>query len=161
MRPCNGFSIIELMIAIAIIGIGATLALPMIGSLIESSRLTTSTNNLVEAIALARSEAVRRRDEVEVVPIGGDWSQGWVVQTVDNVTELSRFDPVPDAVTLDIDDAVDSVEFQSNGMRSFANDGVPGVISVTVCGHSGKGREITVSAAGNTIVERIDSGCGT
>jgi type IV fimbrial biogenesis protein FimT len=149
------------MIALVIIGIGAALAGPMFGNLIESSRLTTSTNSLVEALALARSEAVRRRDEVEVVPIGGNWSQGWIVQTVENDTELSRFDAIPAALTLDIDDGVDSVEFQASGMRSFADDGAPGAVTVTICSNSGKGREITVGAAGNTVVERIDSGCGT
>lgn len=160
MHPSRGFSIIELMIALVIIGIGAALAAPMFGSLIESSRLTTSTNNLVEALALARSEAVRRRDEVEVVPVGGDWSKGWIVQIADTDAELSRFDAVPAAVALDIDEAVESVEFQASGMRSFADDGVPGAVTVTICGNSGKGREITIGAAGNTVVERIESGCG-
>lgn len=161
MRPSRGFSIIELMITLAIIGIGATLAAPMFTNLIESSRLTTSTNNLIEALTLARSEAVRRRDEVEVVPVNGDWSQGWIVQTVDNDIEISRFDAVPAAVSFGMDEGVDSVEFQASGMRSFEDGGgVPGVVNVNVCGNSGKGRQITLTAAGNTVVQRIESGCG-
>ena len=161
MRPSSGFSIIELMMTIAIIGIGATLAAPLFTSLIESSRLTSSTNNLVEALTLARSEAVRRRDEVEVVPINGDWSQGWTVQTVDNDIEIGRFEAVPAAVSFQMDDGVDSVEFQASGMRSFEDGGgVPGVVNVSVCGSSGKGRQITLTAAGNTVVQRVETGCG-
>ncbi|HEX4909596.1 MAG TPA: prepilin-type N-terminal cleavage/methylation domain-containing protein, partial [Permianibacter sp.] len=56
----SGFTATELLIGMAIIAIVAAMAVPTLGNLIESSRLTTVTNMLVEALMTARSEAVKR-----------------------------------------------------------------------------------------------------
>lgn len=154
----KGFSLVELLIAMAIMGIGAALAAPLFTSLIESSRLTSSTNNLVEAFALARSEAVRRREAVQVVPLAESWSDGWMVRTVAGETEVARFDAVPPALSFDMPNDVETIEFQPNGMRAFENSAA---ITVEVCARSGKGRLIVLNAAGSTQVERVESECGT
>ena len=158
MPSSKGFSLVELLVAIAIMGIGAALAAPLFTSLIESSRLTSSTNNLVEALALARSEAVRRREAVEVLPLGENWSNGWMVQTVAGENEVGRFDAVPPALTFDMPDDVETIAFQPNGMRSLENSAA---FTVEVCASSGKGRLITLNAAGNAKVEQVESECGS
>ena len=56
----SGFTLMELMVTIAIAAILVGIAIPSFTSIIVSNRLTTSANELVTALNLARSEAVKR-----------------------------------------------------------------------------------------------------
>ncbi len=78
----QGFTLIELMVALAVAGIVLVVGLPGLKSLIQNNRLTTSTNHLVGSLYLARAEAVARNQPVSVCandPVTGDWSRGWFV----------------------------------------------------------------------------------
>jgi len=80
----QGFTLIELMIVVILIAIGAALAAPSFSNIIRESRLTTQANNLLAAIQLARSEAVRRGVQVTLRRNGNinqNWSSGWQVFT--------------------------------------------------------------------------------
>lgn len=80
---------IELMVGIVILAILLAVAVPSFQSAVASSRLTTTTNDLVSALSAARSEAIRRGSRVTVCKssngtqctTAGDWSQGWIVYT--------------------------------------------------------------------------------
>lgn len=67
----HGFTLIELMVTVAIIGIVALVAVPGMQALINSSRLNGQAGELVSALQLARSEAVRRNVRVVVCPTDG------------------------------------------------------------------------------------------
>lgn len=69
----------ELMVTISIAGILLGLAIPSFTSIISSNRLTTYVNELVTALNLARSEAVKRGQHVVVRKTGTDWEDGWQV----------------------------------------------------------------------------------
>jgi len=68
-----------LMITLAVVAILATIAVPGFWNLIQNNRVTTQTNELVSALNLARSEAIKRGIEVRVTPVGGDFADGWCV----------------------------------------------------------------------------------
>lgn len=76
-----GFSLTELLIVIAIIGIFASLGAPNFRDMIERQRIATTVNDFFSAIYLARSEAIRLGARVDLVPkdATGDWAKGWVV----------------------------------------------------------------------------------
>jgi type IV fimbrial biogenesis protein FimT len=76
----RGFSLIELMLAVAIIGIVLSFALPSFQYTVKNNCLTTNTNTLVTSLQLARSEATKRRQDISVEAKGGDWSAGWTVE---------------------------------------------------------------------------------
>ena len=69
----------ELMVTIAIAAILIGIAIPSFTSTIASNRLTTSANELVTALNLARSEAVKRGQQVVVSKTGTNWENGWQV----------------------------------------------------------------------------------
>lgn len=157
MTRSRGFSIVELMIALAIMAVGAMAAAPLFTSLLESSRLTTATNNIIEALATTRSEAVRRGAAVKLVPIGGDWKNGWAVQLSADDSELKRFDPLPSVVNVTADSTFTIVEYQRTGMRTL-----PAVnVNLKICARSAKGRQITLTVSGATSVNPDYAGCPT
>jgi len=81
-RYRTGFSMAELMTVLAIAAILAALALPDMGALLRSQRLTVAVNDLFGSIGLARAQALARNAMVQVTPrdpLGADWSRGWTV----------------------------------------------------------------------------------
>lgn len=83
----SGVTLIELLIAVAVLAIGAVLAIPSFTELVKNNRLTSASNNLVRALQLARSEAVKRNAPVTVCrsqdqaqcKTGSGWTDGWIV----------------------------------------------------------------------------------
>lgn len=92
----KGFTLLELMAVVTIVGILATIGLPALGELVKSNRISTQANSILTAMHQARSEAVNRGVDIRIEPMvaGTDWSSGWQVVIDSNDEVLRTYDAV-------------------------------------------------------------------
>lgn len=162
-RRLDGFTLLELMVTLAVAAILVTIAIPSYRGLVQRNALTASVNDLVGDLNYARSEAVTRGQSVYLCQSSdqasctkdSDWGKGWIV-----------YAPAPPTVTpskdnllrvrsalknsIQIDVAMFSgppVEFDANGF-SASN----GTFTVST-NDSLKDKEIKVAKSGRVHVE--------
>jgi type IV fimbrial biogenesis protein FimT len=83
--PAAGFTIIELMLVVGIVGVITVFALPSMRDLVTTNRMKTVSLDLYTSLTLARSEAIKRNNSsVSVIANGGNWASGWKVTCVDS-----------------------------------------------------------------------------
>lgn len=75
----GGFTMIELMVVVAILAIMASLAAPSMSGLIGQQRLKSAATDMHLALLKARTEAIKRNANVTVSPSGGSWANGWSI----------------------------------------------------------------------------------
>ena len=75
--PQQGFSLIELLMGLAIGAIVLLLVSPAFATLRESSHRDQAAQSLLDGLRNARTLAITRNQSVVIHGINGDWSQGW------------------------------------------------------------------------------------
>lgn len=75
----QGFTLIEALIVVVMIGVLLTIAAPSFVNFTASQRVKTASYEFYAALSFARSEAIKRRQPVTVAPVGGNWASGWTV----------------------------------------------------------------------------------
>jgi type IV fimbrial biogenesis protein FimT len=85
-QPTRGFTLIELMVTIALLVIVIAIGVPSFQAAINGSRLTAATNELSAGVQLARAESIKRnrvvvlcRSEDMLSCADGDTWNGWLV----------------------------------------------------------------------------------
>lgn len=87
MHALKGFTLIELMVALAIAMIVLTVGIPGFMATIQNTRITTTLNDFVSDLSFARSEAIKRGHRVTLCKsedaisctTKGNWAQGWIL----------------------------------------------------------------------------------
>ena len=86
-RVAAGFTLIEMLVVLAIGSLLVAMAIPSLQAMIRSAQLVAVSNSFVSTLHLARSEAIKRNGRVVlcktadgiVCTDAGGWEQGWVV----------------------------------------------------------------------------------
>lgn len=87
-RDFRGFTLVELVITLAIATILVTMAIPSFQATIRNNQIVAQTNELITALNLARSEAITQGVRVAICKRSGNacsttvnWENGWIVFT--------------------------------------------------------------------------------
>jgi type IV fimbrial biogenesis protein FimT len=167
----QGFSLIELLMAITVLGILLSFAIPSYKSSMLSAQLRSASNALVSSANFARSEALKRNAVVTLCVSAtgtscgtGNWQQGWMVgcRTSDNIVcnsagsqwlVFSREKALPSSIKVTAASSLASLSFQPNGLGVTST-------SFNVCRSTGGNQErvITISAVGRITVKKTATG---
>jgi len=142
---CKGVTLLELIVAIAIVGILASIAVPAFDNQIKNSRLSSNASLVAAAFNLARSEAINRGLDVTVT----NTANGWAVSEVVSGEEINRFEPDSTGITW-TPATLPAITYTSTGFRTFGSS----VEIIKLEDDRGIIRTITISTAGSTKVEK-------
>jgi len=76
----SGFTLIELMVTLGVLSIALAIGVPSLRQFVIDNRVTAQANLLVSSLNVARSEAIKRSEDVVVTANSGtNWHLGWTV----------------------------------------------------------------------------------
>jgi type IV fimbrial biogenesis protein FimT len=161
----KAFTLVELVVVLAITAIFLTVAVPSFIEFIQNNRVSTLTNELTSMIQIARMEAIKRGFPVSVCPAGsaqltscggqGNWQMGWIVFLDRNntgapqaVSDIIKGSPV-DTANVTIVGDVGVLTFDNNGflMTPSANFN----LRPETCSGAHQ-NQVTVSASGQVSI---------
>lgn len=166
-RTQRGFTLMELMVVLAIVGVIMGLAVPNFGVYIRNSRLTAAANDLLGSITRARTEAIKRQVPVAVcatsnpnaaVPTCNDgpftawvvWvdaDNDWVPDNNVNEPVLDRHPALDASLTVQSDND-GRVKYLFTGFAAPASGGITPTSNIAMCDDRGTALTIAgVSAA--------------
>lgn len=76
----RGFTVIEVLVAVAIVAILIAIGVPRMNDMVVTVRLRSAASDLYESVIFARSEAIKRNGLISVVPSAGGWAGGWQIK---------------------------------------------------------------------------------
>lgn len=132
-RSHRGFTLIEAMVVVAMLGIVAAIAAPSFTGFIGTMNAKAAAFDLISDLTTARSEAIKRNADTTLVPISGNWSNGW--QIAAEGTILRERGALASSITVTGAPGA-GVQFRSNGRlrddetltRWTVKSSIPGVI---------------------------------
>lgn len=156
----RGFTLIELMVTIAVFAVILAFALPSFNDMTLGSKLRSQANDLVAGAVLARSEAIKRNQSVLLCASSngtsctGAWSDGWIVMSGATVI-MSH--PAAENGFL-ITSAQTSFTFQPTGAGVTPTPSAPTfVVCRATPSVGGQEREVTISVTGRASVEQTSN----
>jgi len=116
-RHSSGFTLIELIAAVAIVAIMLAVGVPALRDMMINQRVRGAANDFYTDLSYARAEAIKRNAQVTVLQNSGGWLNGWSVQVGGNAI---RNQGIIGDVSLGGDTSVTSVVYNADGRTTLA-----------------------------------------
>lgn len=155
----RGFTLLEMMVTVAVAAILVTLAVPSFNEAMLGSKLNTQANNFVATVQLARSEAIKRNAPITLCASSNgtscaataDWGVGWIVLSGANV--LQRHEALPADFQVRKAGGTAALTFPPDVVGATA-------ATFTVCRAAPIGKQkrtVRVTTSGGTSVARVEN----
>lgn len=150
----RGFTLIELMVVVALAAVMGGMALPSFRTFIAGQRVKTAASEFAMATIFARSEAIKRNADVTITAVSSGaagWKDGWAVTAVIGaaVTPLSNQQAYSG---LTLVGSASPITYQSSGRPSAA------VTTMTITGQDGSIRCVAIDLSGMPRNTKITTG---
>lgn len=148
----RGFTLIELMVVLAVAGILAGVVAPGFQEMIRNNRITADVNHFVAASHAARSEALKTGAPILLQRVAGDWNNGWTVdETVSGGTNITTFNKSSDIA---ISSTFTNISYNSRGLATIAGI-APFTLQFCDSRTGETGRQITISLTGRVSTDEF------
>lgn len=162
----RAFTLVELLVVLAILAAGAVLALPAMRTFIERAELRAASGDLFDAIRSARSLAVARNQTVVLrAHDSAGWQAGWTVESGDAV--LSRHGPLARGLQIEsrmsISTGTPYIAYNGAGRPCTLGNAQAARFGHLRIAHGGHERRIIINMLGRPRLcdpARADSHCG-
>ncbi len=78
-RRQHGFTLVELVMTITIFVVLTLIAVPYLGTFVQSQRVKNAAMDMSSSVIYARSEAIKRNAQIDITANTGGWGNGWRV----------------------------------------------------------------------------------
>jgi type IV fimbrial biogenesis protein FimT len=121
----RGFTLIELMVTMAVLVILITIGVPSFNDLVQNQRVKTAVSELHSSLIFARSEAIKRNAEVTITRNGASWSNGWNVQTSDATPVTLKTQPAFDNISFTASSSENVIRYRRDGRLNTTAPNMP------------------------------------
>lgn len=172
----KGLTLLELMTVLVIAGVLFGFAVPAVGTFIKNNRIVTQTNELMADLSFARSEAIKRSENITTCKLvadassptcnstGNDWAGGWttfidsdsdgVIDTGEQVLRTRQSLTESGNTLVASNNLANRVIFSRTGLTTLAASG-----QWTLCDDrqgSLIGRRITLETVGRATIQKAN-----
>lgn len=168
----SGFTLVELLITIAVAAILLSVAVPSFRSMVINSRLTTQTHDMIAAINLARSEAIKRNSTVTLCrtrtagatacdAANAEWKH-WIIRASNGtIIRRGRINTYGDTIYVSSTLVNDRADFGSDGLTR-SNGVLATDLGIGVCSTNLKAsniKQVTLGAGSRIATETTSGDC--
>lgn len=159
MQANKGFTLVELMVAISIVGIILSFAIPAAQTMQANSRMSSAANNLALALKKARSEAIIKRKNMIFKSTGSTWNGGWSANLEGQTSNFISYADIPLSLSITESNNITQFSFNNvNGVVLKSDNSVVGNLVFVICDNklaNEKGYEVSLNSFGRVLVQRL------
>lgn len=159
-KTVTGSTLVGLLLSVSILGLVAASALHGVRAIVQSEMVKSTSNHLLNALYVARAEAINQRTTVTVCPsadgiscisdaTAADWKHGWVVRTREKILAVNR--EVKPAIYFTGARLPNAIHYEYTGK---ATTDLASALSLCV-DNAREGRQIKISVTGRPYVHAV------